>query len=440
MTQPRRTHPLTPLVQAAPSLAFGVIFLLGPGRALLSQRVGPGIPLPVLVLLGSVGLYVVVAAVSWASWSRRTYWIDADGDLRVDYGLLQRSSRRLQLARLQRVDIVSPLGARAAGGVELRAEVAGATGSRIVLRYLTRPVAEELREQILSVARPTGPAGPAASPQPDHAESLAIVPAGRLLAGLLMRSVTAGLLIASVVFLTVTVMTEGATGLVLAIVTGGVPILSVAGEFLANYGFRVDRTTDGLRIRRGLVSTQVRTIPPDRVHALGIVEPLLWRRRGWVRVTVTVAGAEGDASDSGPDLLIPVAPREEALRLVAEVLPGVNVEGLPFVCAPEQARWRSPLSWRSLAWGGNSEVVASREGRVTRRTSVAPHARVQSVRVTEGPWERRLGLASLHADIAPGPVRIVGRHLPRADVRMLADDEASRMREARAGREIPGVS
>ncbi len=428
MTTPQRTHPLTPLVQAAPSLAFGAVFLLGPGRSLLTQRIASGVPIVVLVLAGSVALYAIVAAASWASWSRRTYWIDDDGDLRVDSGLLQRSSRRLQLSRLQSVDVVSPILARLFGLVEVRAEAAGTSGSRIVLRYLTRPVADELRLQILGLSRAGQPAE--AAPEPPT-QTLAIVPPGRLLAGLLMRSVTAGLLLASALFLTITVMTEGATGLFLAVITGGVPILSVAGEFLANYGFRVDRTQDGLRIRRGLLSTQIRTIPPQRVHAVGLVEPLLWRSRGWVRVTVTVAGVEGDASDTGPDLLIPVAPRQEALRLIAEVLPGVAVTDLPFISAPTRSRWRSPLSWRALAWAITPAVVASRGGRITRRISIAPHARVQSVRITEGPWERRLRLASLHADTAPGPVHVIGRHMGLSDVRALADAETARMRHAR---------
>ena len=122
MTTPQRTHPLTPLVQAAPSLAFGAVFLLGPGRSLLTQRIASGVPIVVLVLAGSVALYAIVAAASWASWSRRTYWIDDDGDLRVDSGLLQRSSRRLQLSRLQSVDVVSPILARLFGLVEVRAE------------------------------------------------------------------------------------------------------------------------------------------------------------------------------------------------------------------------------------------------------------------------------------------------------------------------------
>jgi putative membrane protein len=68
---------------------------------------------------------------------------------------------------------------------------------------------------------------------------------------------------------------------------------------------------------------------------------------------------------------------------------------------------------------------------MTLRTSIAPHARVQSVRVTQGPWERRFGLASVHADVAPGPVDVAGRHLAEADVAALAPREVDEMRRAR---------
>ncbi|MBM3687477.1 MAG: hypothetical protein FJW85_10810 [Actinobacteria bacterium] len=432
MTQPRRTNPLSPLVQAAPAMPAVALFLIGPGAGLVERS---GVPLAVVVVAGAVLGYAVFVGVAWLAWWRRTFWIDADGDLRLDSGLLQRSARRLQLSRLQSVDIVSPFVARLAGLVEVRVEVAGAGDSRILLRYLARAEADELRGHILELARREGeaesaqPDGGGLADPPGPAEVLAAVPARRLLAGLLLRSATAGLLVATVLLLVVTAFTQGPAGILLALVTGGLPILSVVTEFLANYGFRIARVPEGLRIQRGLLSTQSRTIPPDRVHALSIISPLLWRRWDWVRVSVTIAGVEGD--DVRPDVLIPVAPRAQALRLIAEVLPDVDVDALAFVSAPAPARWRSPLAWRLLACAITPQVIATRSGRLTRRTSLAPHARVQSVRVTQGPWERSLGLASLHADVAPGPVSLTGRHLAEGQVRPLAQEETDLMRRAR---------
>jgi putative membrane protein len=420
VTQPQRTHPLSPLVQAAPALPAAAVFFIGPGAG-IAARVD--LPLVIVAVVGAVIGYGAFVAVTWVAWLRRTYWIDDDGDLRMDSGLVQHSSRRLQLSRLQSVDVVAPFVARLAGLVEVRVEVAGAGDSRIALRYLTRSDAEALRDSILQLARGESEA------ETEGSLPLAQVPSQRLLASLLLRSVTAALLLATVLLLGLTVFTQGPAGLILVLVTGGLPILSVVTEFLANYGFQIARTPDGLRIRRGLLSTQSRTIPPDRVHAVSIVSPLLWRRWDWVRVTVTIAGVKDD--ESRPDVLIPVAPRAEALRLIAEVLPGVDVDRLPFESAPSRARWRAPFAWRSLACAITPQVIASRSGRLTLRTSIAPHARVQSVRVTQGPWERWLGLASLHADTAPGPVDVAARHMAHDRVRPLAREEVELMRMAR---------
>jgi putative membrane protein len=419
---PRRTHPLSPLIQAAPALPAAALFLIGPGAGLVSRG---GLPAIGLGIAGALVAYAAFVAVAWVLWWRRTYWIDSDGDLRLDSGLLHRSARRLQLSRLQSVDIVAPVLARLFGLVEVRVEVAGGGDSRIVLRYLARADADALRAQVLGMARQPE----SDMPEVDPGISLALVPAGRLMAGLLLRSVTAALLVATAALLVVTVLAQGPAGLILVFVTGGLPILSVATEFLANYGFRVERTPQGLRIRRGLLSTQTRTIPRDRVHAIAIVSPLLWRRWNWVRVTLTIAGVEAD--QARPDVLIPVAPREEALRLIGEVLPGLDIDALPFEPAPRRARWRAPWSWRFLACAITSEVIAARSGRVTRTVSIALHAHVQSVRVTQGPWERRLSLASLHADIAPGPVAVIAQHLSLDRVDVLAVREVEQMRRAR---------
>jgi putative membrane protein len=382
-----------------------------------------------IAIVGAVIGYGVFVAGAWLLWWRRTYWIDADGDLRLDSGLLQRSHRRLQLSRLQSVDVVAPFLARLFGLVEVRVEVAGGGDSRIVLRYLTRPDAESLRGQVLATSRHDTGTDEVDVASVDAGVPLARVPSGRLVAGLLLRSVTAALLLATVALLVVTVLAQGPAGLVLVIVTGGLPILSVAAEFLANHGFRVDRMPQGLRIKRGLLSTQVRTIPPDRVHAIAVISPLLWRRWDWVRVTVTIAGVEAD--QQRPDVLIPIAPRDEAMRLVAEVLPGVDIDALPFEHAPLRSRWRAPWSWRYLACAITPQVIAARSGRITRKVSIALHARVQSVRLVEGPWERRFGLATLYADTAPGPVRVAAKHLALAQVDALASREVELMREAR---------
>ena len=67
--------------------------------------------------------------------------------------------------------------------------------------------------------------------------------------------------------------------------------------------------------------------------------------------------------------------------------------------------------------------MVSREGMLTRRTHVVPHARVQSLRLHQGPWQRRLGLADLLVDSPPGPVSVRARHRDAGEARRLLDRE-----------------
>jgi putative membrane protein len=85
----------------------------------------------------------------------------------------------------------------------------------------------------------------------------------------------------------------------------------------------------------------------------------------------------------------------------------------------------------AVAW--DSHAFAIRRGRITRHLAAVPHARTQSVRFTQGPWERALDLASVHVDTTPGPVTISGLHLDRgfaADV-CIAQTERARLARTR---------
>ena len=66
--------------------------------------------------------------------------------------MLFRRSRRVRLDRLQAVDVVRPLVARALGLAELRLEVAGGSSSEAPLAYLSEAAAQQLRAELLARA------------------------------------------------------------------------------------------------------------------------------------------------------------------------------------------------------------------------------------------------------------------------------------------------
>ena len=430
-----KVHPLTPIVHAVASIpaVVGAVILLGISNTTLWVEVIPRSTVGAVVGTAVIALLiaVVIGAYQYAAWRVLAFWFDTDGDLRVLSGVFVRKERRVQVSRIQAIDVVQPLAARLFGMAALVIEVAGQDDSRVRLKYLSVPDAREIRREVLARA---------AGLRHDTAEApqtaVVRVPPGQLAVSLLLRSSTAGLLIASVAVVVFGYLTEGWSGLALVLVTGGVPLLIVVSEFLRYYGFTVAESPDGLRLRFGLLRTETRTIPPGRVQAIDYVEPWLWRIRGWTRVRVTIAGVGGRNSDAGNSqaketLLIPVASIAQARALVARVLPDLDVDGFAWLPAPRRAMRRSPVQWSRLAVAWDVHAFATRRGRITRHLAVVPHARTQSVRFTQGPWERALDLASVHVDVTPGPVTVVGLHLDRTTAAEVCIAQAERARQAR---------
>jgi putative membrane protein len=445
------THPISPLLQglrSVPTLvAVAIFFGINLARDIVSTLRSDPDSVPLADLITTVipvdspraSVFVLVAmaflvllgitGLAWLRWNATTYWFDADGDLRVDSGVLSRNQRRLQLSRLQTVDVIAPLIARPFGMSELRMEVAGQGESRASLQFLDAHVARALRAEILSRAAGVGVDAGEAPEVP-----LIRVPTGSLIVSLLLTTRVWVAFAIAAIFTTSTFATAGAAGFVTAVLSGSVPLLVAFQEFNRFYGFTVAESPDGLRLRHGLLQTYAQTVPPGRVQAIGIVEPFLWRSRNWVRLRVNLAGvgsADGQ-SGGGETVLIPVAPRHVAQQLLDRALPGVDVESTMLEKVPARVRWRAPLQQASLGVGWTDDFFATRVGWLTRVTSVIPHARTQSVRVTQGPWQRALGVASMHVDSTPGPVQISALHRPTMQARMLAHEQVARARSARS--------
>lgn len=171
--------------------------------------------------------------------------------------------------------------------------------------------------------------------------------------------------------------------------------------------------------------------------AVDVIEPLLWRRKGWMRVRLTVAGVAGGDGDqqrnSIHSILLPVAHQDVVNEVLAHVMPGVEIWDLTLTPAPRKTGWRAPIQWSRLAYGFTEQVIVCRRGMVTRHLAVVPYARTQSVSIIQGPWQRRLGLSTMRIDIAPGPVNAEVLYFPAEQVIALADAQVERARVSRAG-------
>jgi putative membrane protein len=419
----QRLHPLTPLLRGWRIL---LVLVAAFGQQSLRQEEGFD---PVYLGLGVLAATLVGVVLSFVAWRQTRFRLTAT-ELQIDSGVLQRRSRRVPLARLQAVDVVRPVVARVLGLAELRLEVVGGGKTEAPLAFLTENDALALRRRLLAAA-----AGRAQSDVPDaHEGVLVSVPTGALLGSVLLGpplAVTVGLV---AVLVTVALVNAGA---VLPVAFALLPayagyVVLIGRRVLEEYGFTVAEAPDGLRLRHGLLDTRSQTIPDGRVQSVRLLEPLLWRPLGWVRVEVDVAGysAGHGEQQTTTNALLPVAPRALAHALVGRVLGG----GLPVAAAPvpARARWRAPLSTPRLRAGLDDRHLVTTHGVLTTTTDVVPLAKVQSVRLTSGPWQRRLGLATLHADTA-------GRRLPGAaahhrdaqECRHLLVEVALRARRAR---------
>ncbi len=432
----KRLSPLTPVVR---SFVLVVAVAASSWDDLLRGSLGP-------LALIMLALLVAGAAYGTASWLRTRYWIEA-GELRVDTGVISRQSRRIRVDRLQGIDIVQPFVARLFGLAELKMDVAGGGAREGSLAFVTLREAQALREALLArrdaVRRARSDAPEPVEGEPAGSPSVPVPE--RVLAALDLRT----LAISMVLSPDAIALAVGGVALVVAYaLTGAVvfaPALPVAiglslallRRLSAHYRFTVAETSAGLQVRRGLFELSTQTIAVARVQGVVISEPLLWRRLGWARLDVSIAGYAGASEGDGKpaaSTVMPVAPLPLVHWLARRVLeaagsPDPTVVSL--TAPPRRARWVAPVGRRFHAVGVGDDVLVSRRGALTRRTHVVPHERVQSLRLEQGPWQRRLGLADLRADSPPGPVTLLGRHRDATEARRLLEEADSLARAAR---------
>jgi putative membrane protein len=394
----RRLHPLSPIVR------FGrvLIGVLGVAVASIAEQPGMrhdgGLPISVIVYIGLLVLGGIGGVISWLV----TRWRIADGNLQIETGFIRRQSLRIPLARIQAVDVIAPLLGRFLGLAEVRVVSAGRGAEHGRLAYLTAAQAPVVRARLLALAHglEAGTPEPAALP-------LLHVQNGLLLPALLMRSrVLAPILIAIAAVAGIAaapVIAPGALGSVITVLV--VSGLGVARAFNEDFDFAISEAGDGVRLDRGLLQRRHETIPYGRIQAVRVVEPLFWRAFGWARLEVDVARqsvsreADRDAQQVARTL-IPVASRDQALWLLARVMPDAHPNPPPDAGPPSRARLKAPLSFHLLAaWFGQRYVYA-RTGRVQVSTIIVPLVKVQSVRLKSGPLQRAFRVATVDVDTA----------------------------------------
>jgi putative membrane protein len=452
--QPRRLHPLTVLLEVGRVLArvgWALVLVLVIGS--LGGRRG-GDPGPLLLLLAGSGVLVALGR-----YLSVRYWIE-EGNLVIRTGLVDRQVRTIPLDRIQNVELRQGAVHQLVGVVDFRIETAAGPEAEARLAVLSRDAAQRLKAEVLSGRG----AAPAAAPSPRVLWQAGL---GRLLllgatsnrAGAILGAIAAALLFlgrelpgtlerlqrglaallgaisplaAAIVFLATTLLVGW--------------LLSIALTVVGYHGFQLAREPDGrLRRRYGLLSRVETVVAPARIQILRVESSWIRRRLGFWEVAAHSAGSAWEGGGAGAALLAPLLRRDEVAVLCRPLLPGVDLDAVPWrpvsraavrrafvrflalvlVLAGAAAFLAGPWAWASVAPGALAaswlarrryRVLAharvaghllSRSGLLRRRLTVVPEGKVQWVGVTESPPQRRYRIATLTVATAAGAARVV---------------------------------
>jgi putative membrane protein len=494
-----RLHPLTPLLRGG----LFLIVIIGVVLANLRDRLvfiflpwlAPGVGddvvewesvggdpvdfiiannLYVLAAVAVLAALIVLVTVFYTSWRFHTFRITGD-DVEVRSGILFRTQRRAPLDRVQGVNLTRPMIARLLGMAKLEVVGAGADAN-VKLEYLSTANAEAVRADILrlasgrrlAAAEAAGPAAPAGTagaraagrvatlshtvgreisgllegPEAPVAEieSVVHIPLGRLVASHVLSMSTVGLLFA-IIAIAIGV-SQGVTWLLL----GFVPAIIGFGAYwvrsiVRSLRYSIAPTPDGVRITFGLFTTITEIVPPGRVHAVEVSQPILWRPAGWwtIRINRLTGRSVADSSTDQFTTVLPVgtaADVERVLRLLQPSLPDeeralVVQQGMfgpedadSFTNTPRRAWWIRPLSYRRNGFRLSDDALLLRRGVVWRKLVILPLARLQSFGLYQGPLDRASGVTNVRAHVVNGPVSPFLAAVDRDAALALFDDVA----------------
>lgn len=433
-----------------------------------------------LVFLG-IAVVGVAAVAGWEIAYHRRFRYELTGDtFDIHSGVLSRRDREIPYGRIQNVDISQNAVQRLLGIAEVRIETAGGGQTEAQLQYVDRAEADRVQEAIGKRKREHEP-GSAGTESEQSAETLyAITPRELGVLGVVsMDFRLVPLLFGAVSVVGPTVIAENLPELDQLFLIGPVvaigavlatAVLSGVVSVLKYYDFRLIRQGEEYRYERGLLQRYSGSIPVEKVQTLSIRENVLARWLGYASLTIETAGySPGQGAGSQSQSAIPIATRDRVLELARSIEPFGEV---PFERPPKRARDRyavryalvvlvviagayaatllpdvagpwylsalllgvvpvaAHLKWRHRGYYLGEDYVITRNGFWSRRITIVPAYRVQTVLSSRTVFQRRRRLASVVIDTA-GSSSLMGDDAVAADIDA---ERADRLREAVADR------
>lgn len=441
-----KLHPLSIPYRALENgvrIAVVVLFAVATGGSAGSLLLGPLLLVGVLVL----GLGVVLGYE--LAYHRRYTYAETSDTFDIDSGVFSRRRREIPYERIQNVDIAQNPIQRALDIAEVRLETAGGSTTEAELRFVSTAEAHRLQDAI-SAAKRGGADHAEPGAQETGAELFRLGDRELAVLGVVatdLRLLGVLTVLASVV--APAFARELSPGPDLLLLFGPlIAVVALIAIWIAGgvravtryYGFRLSRHGDELRYSRGLLQRYSGTIPLAKVQTISIRENALARLLGYASIRIETAGyAPGQSGGQRVQSAVPIARREKALALARKIedLPDLAFERPPrrartrylvrygavvalllagvwgihavtaqvrywpvfavlFVAVPPAAH----LKWRHLGYLVGEEHVVTRRGFWTRRTTVVPYHRVQTVARSRSIFQRRRRLGTVVVDTA----------------------------------------
>lgn len=420
---------------------------------LLAVLVGGGVAN--LVNLGFLGVFLLMGtARTVIHFLTLRYRLHA-GKLEIRSGLIGRSFRVIDPARIQNIEVVQNIFHKATGLVELRIETAGDAGAEGLLSALSVAEATSLRDRLANVAHVEAPAADHALHDITLAELVGYgVSAGRVGAVVLAFGVgmeILGQVSPQEMARGINSMRPGAAlGVGLLALAGGYT-LSVGNAILRHYGFKLFRSPRGLRFEAGLFTRRGVEMAYSKVQLVRMEEPWMRRLMGYGTLVVETAASGAPGEQASPEGSIPMVPVDDHARLVLLVLPTVDVNpwaqpllpparqalirgvvaggirwtflafiigywvGYPAIVLPLVGVVVAWLEWKRQGWLVTPGTIVARTGFFSQRTWIVPREKIQSVHLTSDPLLRRYNLARVMVWVAGSAVRLPALALPDAE-------------------------
>ena len=428
-----------------------------------------------LIFIGITLVGAVIVAGWQIAYHRRFRYELTDDTFDIHSGVFSRRDREIPYHRVQNVDVRQNIIQRLLGIAEVRLETAGGGQTEAKLEYVSRDEAERLQEEVGRRKRADA-ADEDGSSEPETESLFTITPRELGILGV----VSMDLRLLPVVLVALSVFGPTAINqflpeidqlfLVGPLVGLGslLALAAVSGliSMLQYYDFQLRSHGEEYRYERGLLQRFSGSIPIEKVQTVSIRENVLARWLGYASLTIETAGyAPGQGSGARSQSAVPIAERGRVFELARAIEP---FEDMTFERPPKRARERyavryllvalamiagvygvtlhpdiagpwylsavilpivpvaAHLKWRNRGFYLGDDHVITRNGFWSRRITIVPNYRVQTVLSSRTIFQRRRRLASVVIDTA-GSSSLMGDDAVAADIDA---DRADRLREA----------